>query len=311
MGVTVYQSTDASAPVLSGTVGALITLLDACLVNGYGAKSALGWSKAFSGTNKAAYRTAVGTFQRYTRVDDSNVITSGNAGIASMIGYEAMTSVDAGSGQFPLAADRTFGVGIAKSQTANSTARPWVLVGDEACFYLFVATDGSAVSGAFAGEIVPFKPGDAYHQTVIGTETSSSVTSLTDPFGNLTNALNSPQTNHYMARGYNQVGSAVGFGKTGESIEGTIMGNQGMAYPAAHDNGLYIGVQRRVVQGGVVRGLMPGLYAPLHQTPVPDGTVRTDVANLSGRSVLFKSHSTNTANANIGQIALDITGPWR
>lgn len=34
--VKVYQSTDAGAPALSGTVGALIALLDACLTTGYG-----------------------------------------------------------------------------------------------------------------------------------------------------------------------------------------------------------------------------------------------------------------------------------
>lgn len=34
--VKVFQSTNASAPTLSGTAGTLITVLDACLVNGYG-----------------------------------------------------------------------------------------------------------------------------------------------------------------------------------------------------------------------------------------------------------------------------------
>lgn len=39
MTVRVYRSTDAGAPVLTGQVGSLITLLDACLVNGYGSLS--------------------------------------------------------------------------------------------------------------------------------------------------------------------------------------------------------------------------------------------------------------------------------
>ena len=61
MTVTVYLSTDASAPTLDGNVGSLITVLDAVLVNGYGAKAAAGWTKAFSGTNKAAYRNSPST----------------------------------------------------------------------------------------------------------------------------------------------------------------------------------------------------------------------------------------------------------
>ena len=56
MGVTVYRFDDAGAPTLSAAAGALISVLDACLVNGYGAKPAAGWTKAFSGTNQAAYR---------------------------------------------------------------------------------------------------------------------------------------------------------------------------------------------------------------------------------------------------------------
>ena len=37
--VRVYQSTDTGAPAVSGTAGALITLLDACLQDGYGSVS--------------------------------------------------------------------------------------------------------------------------------------------------------------------------------------------------------------------------------------------------------------------------------
>ena len=50
MTVTVYRSTDASAPVLTGVAGAMKAVLDACLVNGYGAKAAAGWSAPFSAT---------------------------------------------------------------------------------------------------------------------------------------------------------------------------------------------------------------------------------------------------------------------
>ncbi len=42
--VNLYQSTDASAPILTGSAGSLVTLLDACLVNGYGTKAGRGLS---------------------------------------------------------------------------------------------------------------------------------------------------------------------------------------------------------------------------------------------------------------------------
>jgi len=43
MGVpTLFRSDDTGAPTLSGTEGSLIDVLKACLVDGYGAKAALG-----------------------------------------------------------------------------------------------------------------------------------------------------------------------------------------------------------------------------------------------------------------------------
>ena len=39
---TVYRSDDAGAPNLTGAAGSLIAILDAVLVNGYGAKPAAG-----------------------------------------------------------------------------------------------------------------------------------------------------------------------------------------------------------------------------------------------------------------------------
>ena len=41
MAVTIYTSDDAGAPVLDGTNGSLINLLDKCLVTGYGSKAAV------------------------------------------------------------------------------------------------------------------------------------------------------------------------------------------------------------------------------------------------------------------------------
>src|SRR5574337_1555206 len=99
MTVNVYRSSDASAPVLTGQAGSLITVLDACLISGYGSKSPAGWVKPYSGTNLAAYRAATGN-QFYFRVDDSGTVE------ARISGYETMSDVNTGTGQFPTTADR-------------------------------------------------------------------------------------------------------------------------------------------------------------------------------------------------------------
>jgi hypothetical protein len=45
---TIYRSSDGGAPVLTGLAYSLLALLDALLVNGYGAKNPLGWTRSFN-----------------------------------------------------------------------------------------------------------------------------------------------------------------------------------------------------------------------------------------------------------------------
>ena len=91
MAVTVYRWDDPDAPVLSNpSAGSLIGVLDACLVDGYTGKTGAGWTKAFSGTNLAAYRQGAGSMC-YLRVDDG----TGSFKV-KMRGYESMTDIDTG-----------------------------------------------------------------------------------------------------------------------------------------------------------------------------------------------------------------------
>jgi hypothetical protein len=72
------RSTDAGAPVSSGTVGSLIGLLDACLVNGYGTKAGAGLTIPMPPSPK-------------------------------VVGYEVMTDINTGTGQFPTSTQENVG----------------------------------------------------------------------------------------------------------------------------------------------------------------------------------------------------------
>lgn len=80
--VTLYKSTDASAPIMNSSAGSLIAVLDACLVNGYGAKPAAGWAKQVidAGTFQATYTQGAiaGLVQKKVYVKD-DAATPGNA----------------------------------------------------------------------------------------------------------------------------------------------------------------------------------------------------------------------------------------
>src|SRR5574342_915592 len=136
----VYRSSDASAPVLTGQVGSLISLLDACLVTGYGVKPGAGWSKPYTGTNKAAFQNGFGSVQMLLRVDDNGPVTAREARIT---GYETMSDVDTGVNPFPTAAQGVGGIAMLvarKSATADATGRDWIIVADERTMYAFVQT---------------------------------------------------------------------------------------------------------------------------------------------------------------------------
>lgn len=130
--VRVYTSEDAGAPVLTGVAGSLINVLSKILVEGYGSKVAAGWTKPFTGTNKAAFKMAAGTPSMYLRIDDSD------ARDARVVAYVDMTDVDTGTSPFPTSGQQAGGLYCRKSAAAGSTARPWYAIANDKAFYIFV-----------------------------------------------------------------------------------------------------------------------------------------------------------------------------
>ena len=199
MTVTVYLSTDAGAPVLSGQVGTVIPILDACLVNGYGSKAAAGWTKEFSATNVGVYRAPIGT-RYYLQVDDTSVNTT--VVNAFVRGYETMSDEVTGTNPFPSTATLANGFLINKSDFTGTSTRAWMMVAHERSFYLFLypgfsdsVQGGSSSltqnSSFFFGEIVSYVPvADPYNSflisnmsTLIGTSHGTWGTSAVGNYG--------------------------------------------------------------------------------------------------------------------------------
>lgn len=205
----IYKSTDSSAPVLTGTAGDLITLLDAILVGtagiAYGSTASAGWTKAYSGTNKAAYRNnSVTGSGCYARIDDASP-GAGGAREAFMRTYKTMSDVDTGTYPCPSVAQNANGQIIRKSSTADSTARPWILVADDRTFYLvigasvtsFTSTESANSTVCGAGDYITANAGDTYNYFCAGR--------------NVVNASSSPQQGILMALSSNYVAGAYSF----------------------------------------------------------------------------------------------------
>lgn len=264
MAFTAYSSADASAPTLDGTVGSLIDVLDACLVDGYGAKTAAGWAKSFSGTNKAAYRPPAGT-RFYLRVQDDGP-GAGGAREARVTGYETMSDVDTGGGLFGGEISSAFVV-WRKSNTADSTARAWLVYADGRTVYIFIATgDSSGVYMSYAfGDFYSIASGDAYNCLIIGRETENSVSNTLEGMASGSSIVGTDLAGHYAARTSGGGGGEVTLGKHGDIAKSTFGSSSraswnGLVTAPNGPDGAYYLAPCVIVEGSNIRGRMRGWW---------------------------------------------------
>ena len=364
--VKVFQNitgTDAGVPQLSGTAGALITVLDACLVNGYGSvtldslvvasnvatctkstghgftalgtvgpvirisgatpsglntdwritvvsstvftfvttgisdqtatgtidakRAPAGFSKEFSATNKAAYRSDDVTGTRlYLRVDDTDTR------YPTLIMYESMSDVDTGTGPAPTTASLWFG----KSNAVSSAARKWILIADGRLFYLLCDSDvnNNWYAGMSFGDINSYKSGDTYCG-LLKAHTSAMHHYQYAAIGNW----------GFLARNYTSTGSAVSSTAYSHG-KNTSLGVNSQSYPAPADTSFHAWpVEVWEATNTIARGLMPGLWNPIHAITLSQhGLLVDNIPQLPGRTLMILYHYQ-------GGMAFDIAGPWR
>lgn len=319
----VYKSTDSGAPVLTGGVSALINVLDKCLVAGYGSKTAAGWTKPYTGTNKAAFRnsTAAGGTGMYVRVLDDGSATGG-ARNALCRAYATMSNVDTGTIQTPTSAQLAASIVWRKSDTTDSTARDWILVADELTFYLCVDTGTVASNGGCgtyaAGDFQSFVAGDAYRFFVAGRETAHAASAQGDAGGlmSLAGWESTTTVGFWMARGYAGSGSPIRAGIP-------VFGGMNAAVPVGAGNGtltnpalgssLNFFTPAHIVAESTLRGRLRGIYMPLNDhTGVALGT---DVVNPPGLTATLTAlrHCSATVDSNFntdGHLYVDTTSGW-
>lgn len=286
-----------------------------------------GFSKAFAGTNKAVYRSNdLSSRRHFFRVVDGGT-TSGGSREAQLWGYESMTDVDNGSGMYPLAAHYPSGFFWQKSDTADAVGRHWVLVTDGKTVYHFayiqanmtnsaysIGSPGTNMNGVAFGDVIEFKPGDAYASFVTGCPQPNNFSSTQYcGFFNATTSITNgtpsvSQAFIAFARDFTAIpGSRVG--QVYASGLGSQLGQSTyIAYPHVIDNGFYM-VPALVTQGSpsLIRGRMPGLFEPLHGPCFPNGTIIDNVQGYVGRKFIML-YGKNTSS--IQACVLDITGPW-
>lgn len=312
MPVTVYSSVDANGPgQMANTAGALIAVLDACLVNGYAGKPAAGWTKPYSSdTTLAVYKQGTGGSNRYLHVNDAL------AGYSRVVGYEDMTDVNTGTAPFPTAAQLSGGGYWHKHNGAAGT-RPWFVIADSKSFYFWsqysTVTSGGEASFYFFGDTKSLKPADGFSTMLMAANGTTKIDAVqtSNDHGGAVSTMNVGLKGHFMVRSHTGAGSSINVGKHAESFRINSSGCYALSsygynwlsllytmtnFPSPVDASLTLAPVVVHELSQVDRAYMPGLWAPAHTGSV------------------MASGDTFTANAGIHNgksfLALYVYGGW-
>jgi len=215
----------------------------------------LGWTKEFSGTNLAAYRQGGGNMM-YFRVDDTATYD------AKVRGYEAMTGVSAGTGEFPTTSLRSTGYYMSKRGSSSGTSQ-WFVAGNDRLAYFGIAANASymfyqmCVWGdlkGLTGEI------DPYGTLISGSGSAySSYSYVNHPWyrNNSTAYMAVARAASGIGGSYEINGGALSYGYS----VGVSGGLTGFDYPEPNSGGLFLSspsVALAYGSNGNIRGEFPG-----------------------------------------------------
>lgn len=264
-----------------------------------------GWTKEFGTTITAYKQPAAGLSNHfYLRLDDAS---AGNN--ARFTGYETMSDANTGTGLFPSAGQLTGGVHFFKSQSTDTLPRDWLLLCNGPLFHLICnqasSVDWTTSSFFSYGDIFSYKPGDIYHTIISGSVSASAGTSTLQA---VTANLGSAVSGTFMARSHTAIGSSITLSKHGDAAKMngvTILGSGGMQYPSPVDGGLYVTpVWVGESAAALLRGILLGVWGPMHVKPLAFGDVWVATGDLAGKT--FEAINT----PNTGQLFFEISDTW-
>lgn len=279
----------------------------------------LGFATPFTGTNVRVYKSSdPASTGMCLRVDDTGTTS------ARVVGYESMSSIDAGIGPFPTPVQMSGGGYWPKSNVASSTAVPWFLIGDGRAFYLWVApqaaTNASFTSGWVRGfgDMVVLRPGGDAYACALNYSANSVVANMYDGvFGGYGSTVLARTA---FPRSFTGLGSGtltslqpyIGSGSLVSGVDTTLG-----PFPSKVDGQLKLS-PIFATESVEPRVELPGVYS-VPQTQVYDSFKHMDSAPvtgaLAGRKLVAmqignSSLGASPGSGNTGALFVDVTGPW-
>lgn len=284
--VTLYRSTDPSAPQITPTAGAIKTVFEACLVTGYGDKQPLGFEMPFSDAHRAVFRSKNEQSSRlYFQIDNSEPTR------AQVTGYRTMTALNQGTGAFP-----TQPMGIVSEYASHRRPTHWALIGCDKALWFVTCGDYSNYSQmSFIGDFYSQVPADPYNFCLINTTDGSAyLSSSQQPRFN-------PNHRGTVAMDYNALNPVT------VSPQSALF--HGFAqYPDPICQGVNLApiVLREHMTGDLssVRGLLPGAFASdVYKMGQPTFTIFDNFQGTTDKFMAIK-HENHTSFINISHWAI-------
>ena len=337
----IYTSSDAGGPGLvvpTGSVGNILNILDACLVNGYTGHPAAGWTKPFANSaGRGCYTQGAGC--GFTLHVNDDKASTGGYGYALITGWEVLTglgSVGTGTGQFPAPAQGMGGfVGMAQGYSGSlGTGRAWIIAADASTVYMWILTgeNGFNYSHWGFGDIYSLNgPSDAWRCMIYGRTAFANIgfnssiqaewsDTLLKPYEGATSqdGIFQPMPGHYIARNFGGTGGSSTINRKGDttwlrSVWGTtpavIHMSSRLPAPNPADNGLYISpLWVTDPSSAGLRGRFRGLYQILHDVAnFSDGQIFTGAGDYAGKTFQIIRNGMNTNNGTSWSVG-GITG---
>lgn len=301
---------ETDAPDGVATTGAAITCRYAPVGN---------WSKPFAGVNKAVFRsTDVQSNGRYLWVDDSGTT------FARVLGYEAMTGIDAGTGPFPTEAMVSGGGYVHKSSAANTSPIRYAMAADSRAVLWAIESSTPGLATPRSSDVRGF--GDPVALATAGDAWASFLSSIAVSHTFSISAGSLAGVNSSTSAGVLAVARAVsGFGgailcdpKSFVGTASTLSGADAAlgAAPSNVDGKIYLSkLYMRAATGTEgPRAIVPGVaYVPQSgvSSLVQPHAMMAGAGEWDGHKLLAIGLGANASSPPDGIVFLDVTGPWR
>lgn len=287
----IYTSDDAGAPVIDNATDGLTNLqmaLKAILVDGYGAKSAAGWTSPYSSSPGS------------TNDHEPRMFVPG-AGPVSYYRIVEVLEFNSYSGTVYETATGISTYGVQWGQDFASSARPssigthkWICIADDRTCYFFmerVLGSGEYAMHLAMGKWHPYNPADVYSAMAWNIAGGFDSDVISGSIGG--GATGYIMRNYLGTSVYNPASPYATLSLTGDRIKGAAGGTilRGLLpYPHPPDNRIWLSpIYVADGTGGVtVRGKVRGFWQWLHPiNGVADRDVFAGVGDLAGKSFII------------------------